>query len=329
MTLPDYLFESLIGSVQIDVDMRDQHILITGGAGFIGSTLANRLVDKNDVTVVDNQYLGDKENLNENVNYVESSVLESDLPTNVDIVFHLAALSSITQHEQDIDHTRKGVEINVEGFVNVVEQSRQSGCDSIVYASSSAVYGNRPGEVSEGDPVKATNAYAASKLSREAYADCFANAYGMNMAGMRFFSVYQEPEYLNQEPREASNIITKLAADIAKGRDPEIFGDGKHQRDFIHVEDVARGLVMAADNRLSGRFNLGTGKSYSINDIIDMLSNEFDEDVDPRYIKNPIPDHMFIEDLVADYSRMKKSTGWEPTVELKDGISRVADAFHS
>lgn len=309
--------------------MKGARVLITGGAGFIGSKLANYLVNENDVIVVDNLALGDERNLDNDVNYRNQSVLATDLPTDVDVVFHLAALSSVTDHERDIERLRRGVDVNVKGFVNLVEQARTSGCDSVVYASSSAVYGLRRDAVRENSVLSPPNAYAASKLARERYAEFFTNAYGMNMAAMRFFSVYQEPTHPQSELREAANIITKLAADVAHGRSPEVFGDGTHERDFIHVEDIVRGLEMAAEHHLSGAYNLGTGESYSINAIIEMLADSFDSSVEPTYVDNPIPEHMFIKRLVADSSKIEEATGWTPRISIQEGIRRIQEAFQS
>lgn len=120
--------------------MHDQHVLITGGTGFIGSNLANHLTEDNDVTVVDDCYLGTENNLADEVEFVEASVVESELPTDVDVVFHLAALSSYAMHE---DEPQTGARVNVEGFVNVVEQARNDGCESVVYASTSSIYGDQ------------------------------------------------------------------------------------------------------------------------------------------------------------------------------------------
>ena len=111
--------------------MEDSRILVTGGAGFIGANLANQLAADNDVIVVDNEYLGTDSNLNEEVEFVQASVVEEGLPTDVDIVYHLAALSSYAMHEDD---PQQGARVNIEGFVNDVEQARADGCETVVYA---------------------------------------------------------------------------------------------------------------------------------------------------------------------------------------------------
>lgn len=118
----------------------NNRVLVTGGAGFIGSNIANQLAENNDVIAVDDGYLGTPENLTDDVEYVEQSVVDEDLPTDVDVVFHLAALSSYKMHE---DNPAKGARVNVEGFVDTIEQARKDGCETIVYATTSSIYGDR------------------------------------------------------------------------------------------------------------------------------------------------------------------------------------------
>ena len=144
--------------------MQGTRALVTGGAGFIGSNLANHLAADNDVIALDDGYLGTPENLDSTVEYVEASVLDEDLPTDVDVVFHLAALSSGPMHEDD---PQKGARVNVEGFVNTVEQARRDGCDTVVYATTSSIYGDRTEPSPESMDVKARTGYEASKLARE------------------------------------------------------------------------------------------------------------------------------------------------------------------
>ena len=149
--------------------MQGQRVLVTGGAGFIGSNLANHLAADNDVIALDDGYLGTPTNLDDDVTFVEASVLDDDLPADVDVCVHLAA------------------RVNVEGFVNTVEQVREEGCDTVVYASTSSIYGDRTEPTPEELPVTVNTGYEASKLARERYGECYANYHGMNMAGLRFF----------------------------------------------------------------------------------------------------------------------------------------------
>ena len=236
--------------------MDSKRILVTGGAGFIGSNLANHLAKQNNVVVIDDLYLGTAENLSDDVDFRERSVVEDDLPTNVDVVFHLAALSSYAMHE---DNPTRGARVNVEGFVNVVEQAREDGCDTVVYASTSSIYGSRTEPSPEEMDVMVNTGYEASKMARERYAQYFSNHYDMTMAGMRFFSVYQGYGGAEEHKGEYANVIAQFADDIANGTAPKLYGDGEQTRDFTHVSDIVRGLELAADHELSGIYNLGTG----------------------------------------------------------------------
>ena len=304
--------------------MQNERILVTGGAGFIGSNLANHLAEDNDVIAVDDLYLGTPENLSEDVEFVDASVLDDDLPADVDVLFHLAALSSLNMHEDD---PQTGARVNVEGFVNVAEQVRQEGCETIVYATTSSIYGSRTDPCSEDESVEAHTGYEASKLARERYGEYYANAHDMNVAGMRFFSVYQGMRGAEEHKGEFANIIAQFADDLASGESPVIYGDGSHTRDFTHVSDIVRGLELAADHELTGVYNLGTGESYSANEVVELLNAELDAGIQPEHVENPIPEELFVHDTKADPSKMKEATDWEPEIDFEEGIRMVCAPY--
>ncbi|HET7324077.1 MAG TPA: NAD-dependent epimerase/dehydratase family protein [Halococcus sp.] len=304
--------------------MQGKRVLVTGGAGFIGSNLANHLAAENDVIALDDGYLGTAENLDSGVEFVEASVLDEDLPTDVDVLFHLAALSSQKMHEEN---PQLGARVNVEGFVNTVEQVRNNGCDTVVYASTSSIYGDRTEPSPEDMPIEAGSGYEASKLARERYGEYFGNRYDISMAGMRFFSVYQGYGGSEAHKGEFANIIAQFADDLANGRQPVIYGDGSHTRDFTHVSDIVRGLELAADHRLSGIYNLGTGKSYTANTVVSMLAEELGTDIEPEHVENPIDEDMFVHDTMADPTKMNEATGWEPEIDFEEGIRRVCAQY--
>ena len=303
--------------------MDGQRILVTGGAGFIGSNLANALAADNDVVAVDDLYLGTPANLDDAVEFHDMSVLAEDLPTDdVDVVFHLAALSSYTMHEAD---PMKGARVNVEGFVNTVEQARADGCETVVYASTSSIYGDRTEPSPESLPVEARTGYEASKLAREQYADYFHHHYGMQLAGLRFFSVYQGFAGAEEHKGEYANTVAQFADTIANGDRPELFGDGTQTRDFTHVDDVVRAAVLAAEHRLQGIYNVGTGESYSFNEMVALINDELGTDVEPKYIENPLA--VYVHDTLADYSKLEAATGWAPEVGFEEGVERVCAPY--
>jgi len=305
--------------------MKDKRVLVTGGAGFVGSNLANHLVEDNDVVVVDDCYLGTTDNLVDDIDFRNRSVVEEDLPTDVDVVFHLAALSSYAMHEET---PQLGARVNVEGFVNTVEQARKDGCETVVYASTSSIYGDRTEPSPEDMPIEANTGYEASKLARERYAEYFHNHYDVSMAGMRFFSVYQGMAGGAEGHKgEYANLIAQFADDIANGRRPEIWGDGSHTRDFTHVDDIVRGLVLAAEHGLTGIYNLGTGEQYSVDSLVEHLNDVLGTDIEPTYAENPIPDDVFVSDTCADYSKFQAATGWEPEIDFETGLRRVCSQY--
>ncbi|WP_330631699.1 NAD-dependent epimerase/dehydratase family protein [Halocatena halophila] len=303
--------------------MEGKRVLVTGGAGFIGSNLANHLATSNNVVAIDDLYLGTPENLDNAVDFHDASVLDEEIPgtEDVDVLFHLAALSSRNMHE---DNPQLGVRVNVEGFVNTVEQVRAD-CDTVVYASTSSIYGSRTEPSPEDMEIASQTGYEASKLARERYAEYYSNHYGMTMAGLRFFSVYQGYGGAEEHKGEYANTVAQFADELASGRPPELFGDGSQTRDFTHVDDIVRGLEAAADHHLDGIYNLGTGKSYDFNTVVEMLNEELGTNIEPEYIETPFDD--YVHDTLADSSKMKEATGWEPQIDFEEGIERVCAPY--
>ncbi|MFW6385117.1 MAG: NAD-dependent epimerase/dehydratase family protein [Halodesulfurarchaeum sp.] len=305
--------------------MENKRVLVTGGAGFIGSNLANRLAEDNEVAVVDDLFLGTRANLVEDVEFYELSVVDNDLPADVDVLFHLAALSSMKMHEEN---PQRGARVNVEGFVNAVEQFVANGGDTVVYATTSSIYGDRTGPSPETMPVEARTGYEASKLARERYAEYYTNYYDVTLAGLRYFSVYQGmAEGAEAHKGEFANIIAQFADDVANGRSPVIYGDGTQTRDFTHVDDVVDATILAAEHRLDGIFNVGTGEQYDFHTVVRQINEELGTDVEPEYVENPIREDVYVHDTMADRSKITEATGWEPTIDFETGIERVCEPY--
>lgn len=303
--------------------MQNERVLVTGGAGFIGSNLANALAADNDVVALDNGYLGTPENLDSDVEYVDADVLDEGLPTDVDVVYHLAALSSRQMLEEN---PRQGARVNIEGFVNVVEQAKADGCDTFVYASTSSAYGSRTEPSPEDIDLEASTGYDASMLGRERYAEYYGDFYDdLTLAGMRFFSVYQGYGGNEGHKGEYANTVSQFADSIASGDAPVLWGDGSQTRDFTHVDDIVRGLTRAAEAEIDGVYNLGTGDAYSFNEMVDMINDVLGTDVDPTY--EPIPLENYVHDTCADISKIREATGWEPQITFEEGVRRVCAPY--
>lgn len=295
--------------------------IVTGGAGFIGSNLANALnADGHDVYVLDDLSLGTPDNLDDGIEMYGADVAKQhwDFGFEVDVVFHLAALSSLTMHQDD---PQRGARVNVEGFVNTVEKARKSGCDTVVYASTSSIYAGGSLPSPSDQPVTARTAYEASKLARERYAEFYQHEHDIDMCGLRFFSVYQGYEGNEEHKGEYANVISQFAAKMKDGEQPVLFGDGEQTRDFTHVSDVVQALRDAVGE--NGVYNVGTGESYTFNEVVQILNDELGTDIEPEHIENPIDEDIYVDETLADCSRFEALTGWSPEIQLSEGVTRL------
>jgi UDP-glucose 4-epimerase len=250
--------------------------LITGGAGFIGSHLAENLVGRGDsVRVLDNFSTGRRENLAAVSGKVE--VLEGDIrdrnavrtaAVGMDFVLHQAALVSVTQSVENPEET---LAVNVEGTLNVLQAAREARVRKVVLASSCAVYGAGSIPAREDQPLMPLSPYAASKLSDEALAAAFTHSYGLPCVCLRYFNVFGPRQDFHSP---YSGVIAIFIARLMDCRPVAIFGDGRQTRDFIFVGDVVRANLLACEsNRADGRVaNIGTGRGRSLLELISELA---------------------------------------------------------
>ena len=266
--------------------MKNKNIIITGGAGFIGTNIARTLADDNNVTVIDDLSTGKIENIqdliNENkIKFIKGSITDLDLLKksfkNVDYVFHQAALASVPQSFEDPVKTNN---INLNGTVNVLIASRDNNVEKVVWASSCAVYGdNTDLPLKETSSTNPLSPYAATKLAGELYANIFSNVYNLPIASLRYFNVYgpwQNPH------GDYAAVIPLFISKILDDQPLVIYGDGKQTRDFIFVEDVVRANIFFAEKAENGVFNIGCGVKTSINEIAKMIlkiSNKNDTEI--------------------------------------------------
>lgn len=309
-----------------EVPMR---ICVTGGAGFIGSHLVDRLVRSgHDVTVLDNLSTGDLSNLRDSQG--EFSFVEGDLrdPTAVtravrgtEVVFHQAAMASVGR---SVRTPLVVNEVNVTGLLNVLVAARDTGAKRIVFASSSSVYGDTPTlPKCESMSLTPRSPYAATKAAGEDYLAAFHGAYGLEGVALRYFNVYgprQSPD------SEYAAVIPLFVDAFAKGIAPTIFGDGRQTRDFTFVHDVVDANCRAAFSAgpVSGAFNVGAGKRTSITDLAKAVGQAMGTYLTPTHEETRTGD---VKDSLADISRAASLLGWRPRTPLATGLEQVADAY--
>lgn len=310
--------------------MEMEKALVTGGAGFIGSNLVERLVEEDvEVVVLDDLYLGSTENLEEvrdEIRFVHGSVEHYDIIREAikgcDTVFHLAARSSAPMHK---DNPAEGVRVNVEGFVKTVEAAKEEGVDKVIYASTSSMYGSVDTPHKEDAGEEPTNLYSASKMSREMYASAYSKALPIQFTGLRFFSVYGPHE---KAKGKFANIISQFLWKMMDDESPRIFGDGSQTRDFTFVEDIVSGMMLAAERReeLDGKYyNLGTGKETTFNEIMEELQDILGKDIEAEFVENPIDN--YVQRTRAETTRAEEELGFSPEYSLREGLEKTVEYY--
>jgi UDP-glucose 4-epimerase len=300
-------------------------ILVTGGAGFIGSNLAEKLAENNDVVVLDDLYLGNKENLdNADIEFVEGSVMNEELVSHVckgcDYVFHNAAMSSSPMFKE---LPKAGMEVNVMGFMNIMKAAKENSVKKVVYASTSSLYSGNPLPYSETQPVTAKTFYEASFRTREIVAQTYYFENDVSSIGLRYFSVYGPKE--SHKGRYANNI-SQFLWDMMKGKRAVIYGDGTQRRDFTFVSDVVSANILAMTSKIDfGIFNVGTGIGTSFNDLIAMINKLLSTSIEPEHVDNPIRN--YVHDTIADLSLVSKSLSYKPQWTLEKGIKFLIDYY--
>jgi len=300
--------------------------LVTGGAGFIGSHIAEALVERGDaVRVLDNLTTGKMENLAgflSQIDFVEGDI--RDLETcrraveGVDAVFHEAALASVARSVED---PLLNNAINVTGTLNMLVAARDAGVRGFVLASSAAVYGDDTAPLKvEGREGKPLSPYAISKLVDENYAQAFHAVHGMNAVALRYFNVFGP----RQDPfSEYSAVIPLFITKILKGERPVIYGDGGQSRDFIFVGDVVRAnLAAAASSSAAGEaLNVACGVGTTINALLDAVNETLGKSVKAVYA-DPRPGD--IRNSTADTGKARRILGFEPRASFLDGLMATA-----
>mgnify|MGYP001626358256 CR=1 FL=1 len=296
--------------------------LVTGGAGFIGSNLVSRLVrDNNEVIVVDSLHTGSENLIKEfNVEFYKMKVDEfykNINPKNVDGIFHLGKASSTPMYKNN----REKFTESVSGIVSVLELAVKNNA-KVVNASSSSLYNGLEPPHNENMIIKPTDFYTEARLVEERLSKVYEDFYGLRWNAMRFFSVYGPRE---QYKKNYANLISQFTWSYMKNEQPIIYGDGSQKRDFIFVDDVVDALIMAMKSNINGIFNVGTGKSYSLNEMVKILMKLMNTDIKPKYIENPVKNYVYMTQ--ADTSKSEKVLGFRAKTELEYGMKITVDYY--
>ncbi len=298
-------------------------ILVTGGAGFIGSNFCNLNQDKFEIVALDNLFLGDAENLDSKIKFIQGDACKlEDLEKcgkQFDAVLHLAGTSSAPMFMEDgfVD----GYVNSIESFCRALEFARKAGAKKFLYASTSSLYGNNPLPLLEDQHVHPLNHYAVTKFAYEHCAECYNRVYPeIETIGFRFMSVYGP----NEEAKGAyANIISQFIWDYARDKAPIIYGTGEQFRDFTNVKDVVAGLTLAIQHEKplgNEVFNIGTGNSASLNDIVKGIQKAMNITQEPEYIPNPVKEG-YIHGQHSDINKISEILGYKPSVSLEQGIA--------
>ncbi|MCP4607483.1 MAG: SDR family oxidoreductase [Planctomycetes bacterium] len=307
--------------------MKNKRVIVTGGAGFIGSNLARELAKDNTVIIIDDLSTGREENLGnltnqQNVTFIHNSIL--DLPmlerafSGVDFVFHQAAIPSVPR---SIDDPLSTNEANITGTLNVLIAGSNNKVKKIVAASSSSVYGDTITLPKVEDMVpKPKSPYALTKLVGEYYCDIFYKTYEISTICLRYFNVYGPRQHPDSQ---YAAVIPKFISSFLKDEPPIIYGDGTQTRDFTFVQDVIQANIIAAESAATGAVNVGTGSNVNLNTLAKTIGIIMGKDLQPIYQDSRVGD---VKDSLADISRIK-AIGYKPQYDLQAGLREVIAWF--
>jgi nucleoside-diphosphate-sugar epimerase len=306
------------------------HYLVTGGAGFIGSHLAEELVRRGDrVRVADSLVTGRRSNLDHipDVEFLEGDLSDLDVARRavdgVDFVLHQAAIPSVPRSVQDPITSNRA---NVDATLNVLVASRDADVRRVVFAGSSSAYGDTPTLPKREDmPTRPLSPYALQKVVGEQYLQMFTRLYGLETVSIRYFNVFGP----RQDPSSPySGVISVFATALLDGRAPTIYGDGEQTRDFTYIANVVDGVLRAveADGASGEVINVATSGRVSLNVLFETMRRLIGVDVRPVYAA---PRQGDVRDSQADITKAQRILGYQPTVSFEDGLQRTVEWYRA
>ena len=304
--------------------MKPKTVLVTGGAGFIGSHLVDRLLSLGHrVVVVDDLSTGRLRNLNKGATFYHSSITHPGLDEifareQPAVVSHHAAQISVANSVRD---PAKDAEVNIQGTLRLVELSRKYGVEKVIFSSSGGtIYGEpRYHPCDENHPIDPLSPYALSKHVAEEYLGLYHHTYRLNYVILRYGNVYGP----RQDPHGEAGVVAIFTLAMLEGKQPRIYGTGEQERDFICVDDVVDANVLAMEGG-QGEYNIGTGQGTSVNRVFELLKGIVKYKWSPVY--GPARTGEVFK-ISLDYSKFEKAFGWTPKVSLEEGMKRTVEFF--
>lgn len=303
--------------------IRNRSVLVTGGAGFIGSHLSERLAENNEVTVIDSLRTGQKENVPSDVEFVEGDITDRELVERTlpghDVVVHMAALVGV---QRTLNHPVEVLETNIEGTRTLLQVASEHEIDRFLLASTSEVYGdgiNVPYQENNRSSPKTD--YAVAKLADERFVRAYAEEYDFNYTTIRYFNVYGP----GQDSSSYGYVVPIFIRQALAGDTLEVHGDGEQTRDFTYIDDAVRATVAALSE--AGRnetFNVGSNIETTISELAEMITDVVGAG-EVKYIDHPRP--YTVKRRLADISKSQATLGYEPMYSLRDGIEELAGAL--
>jgi len=306
-------------------------VLVTGGAGFIGSNLTESLLKgKHFVRVLDDFSTGKKENLIFDKEYPSLEIIKGDIRSlrtckkamkGMEYVFHQAALPSVQRSVEDPETSNA---VNVGGTLNILLAAREEGVKRVIYASSSSIYGDTPTlPKHEGMPSHPLSPYALQKYIGEQYCRLFYQLYGLDSVSLRYFNIFGP----KQDPNSVySAVIPRFIEALLHGRPPIIFGDGEQSRDFTFIENVVQAnlLAMSAERLHGEAMNIACGKRISLNQLLKILKQILGSKLSPVYQE---PREGDVRHSLADIHKSKKIINYMPKVGTREGLKKTVEFF--
>lgn len=309
--------------------MKNQKLLITGGAGFIGSNLASNLAEENEVIILDNLSTGKMENIKEliikdNVKFIHGSITDLELLqkcfVDVDYIFHLAALPSVPRSIKDPIISN---EANVTGTLNLLVAARDASIKKVIFSSSSSVYGDTPTlPKTEDMPLNPLSPYAITKMTGEYYCKIFQELYDLQIVALRYFNVFGPKQ--NPDSQYAA-VIPKFIAATLNNESPVIFGNGEQSRDFTFIKHVIDANILSCKSNKTGVFNVACGRRITINGLVGHINDILGKNIKPVYVDSRQGD---IKHSLADISKAR-GFGYNPEGNFRDELTEVVRWFEN